>query len=170
MTPQPPARGNATRQAIIVELLERYDDLVDPMQVRAGGDRDGVGSLMPGTYTEAVRELERLLRLMREDRQASLLRLSDGTKISVRSCWWHLNARYIACTHLCREVPVKRKAKHGKSVTVLERRLVVVAASPAAADVDGRPCVKVQRGIEWLEASWSPQVALELPRLVYEAA
>lgn len=67
------------REQVIVELLERYTELADPMQSGNGGE-GGWGLSMPGTYTASVRELERLLGQMREER---------------RSQWWHVTERYI---------------------------------------------------------------------------
>lgn len=119
------------REEIVVALLERYSELVDPMQSGNGGE-GGWGLSMPRTYTASVRELERLLRLMQVER---------------RSQWWHVSERYLRAQSALKDVPVKRKTKHGKTVTVVERQ-VVVTYSPAVR------LEKVRRGVEWLAASW----------------
>lgn len=63
------------REEIIRTLLDRYNELVDPMQQRAGAG-DGVAlPLMPQTYTGSVRETERLVAEMR------LLALAHGRVI-----------------------------------------------------------------------------------------
>lgn len=120
------------REEQIVALLERYTELVDPMQAGAGGE-GGWGLSMPHTYTDSVRELERLLRVMREVRPSQ---------------HWHVSERYIRATSVVRDVPAKRKTKHGKTVTVVERR-VIVQWNPAVR------AHKVELGIAWLASRWA---------------
>lgn len=136
------------REQVIITLLERYAELVDPMQVRDGtGDGTDV-NLMPRTYTPTVRELERLLIRMRTER---------------RSQWWHVTERYLRCQHKTMDVHVKRKAKNGKTVKVLERQVVTT----------WHPGVKnerVRRGIEWLADQWSLPTEPMIPRELLVAA
>jgi len=132
------------REEVIVQLLERFQELVEP----AGGNGiPGSGDylpLMPATYTPSVRELERLLIRMRDER---------------RSQWWHVTERYLRCQHVNRDVPVKRKGKNGKTVTVVERQLVVTFHPGVRAE-------KVRRGISWLAEEWrlghEPMIPQEL--------
>ncbi len=112
-----------TREETISSLLERYHDLVDPLNGPAGVRGTGEGMPLaahephcelirkpsagfvpiakrPGVarctcVIEDVLRLERVLRLMRDDRHAKLLRLPSGEKVSVRKCWWHVNAWYV---------------------------------------------------------------------------
>lgn len=119
------------REEVIVALLERYSELVDPMQSGNGGEA-GWGLSMPRTYTASVRELERLLKVMQVER---------------RSQWWHVSERYLRAQSALKDVQVRRKTKHGKTVTVTERQ-VVVTWSPAVR------LEKVRRGVEWLASSW----------------
>ena len=166
MTPvHPPgleARLTGTRVEVVTQLLERYNEFVDPMQ-SGNGDGDTGLRLMPATYTSSVRELERILRVMREDRAASLVRLKTGEKASVRSLWWHVNQRYIACSSSLKDVRVRRKAKNGKHVVVIERRLV--PAYPPEVSL-----VRVERGVEWIADAWSVPFEPMLPRVVLVAA
>lgn len=95
------------REQVIVELLERYNDLSDP--VRAGNGDGITGVLrMPPTYDASVRELERLLVTMRDDRHRPLLVLPSGEKASVRSCWWHVNQRYLEAVTVMRTLVWRR--------------------------------------------------------------
>ena len=132
------------REEVIVSLLERLAEFTEPLNGPTGiaGDGDSV-ALMPRTYTPSVREVERLMRRMRVER---------------RSQWWHVNARYVLCEHVARDVPVRRKAKNGKTVTLLERQLVAVFDRGVRAE-------KVRRGVEWLAAEWAlphePMLPLE---------
>lgn len=136
------------RHEVIEQLLSRYAELTDPQQSRSGlGDGDHV-PLMPATYTASVRELERLLLVMRQDRTRPLVTLKDGRKASVRSLWWHVSERYLRSTVVLKDTPVKRKAKHGKTLTVLERR-AVVQYDPKVSSVH------VDRAIEWLASEWT---------------
>lgn len=135
------------REEIIVALLERYSELVDPMQAGGGGE-GGWGLSMPATYTDSVRELERLLRVMREVRPSQ---------------HWHLSERYIRATSVLRDVKVKRKTKHGKTVTVVERRVVPV----------WNPAVrlhKVELGVAWLASRWALAHEPMLPNALLVAA
>lgn len=142
------------REATLVLLLERYDDLVDPMQIRAGGDRDGFGALMPGTYNASVRELERLVVRLRAERP---------------NLWWHVNARYLACTwRTCFRCPKcggethagvhRHRDKRGRMSDYVGVRIVKPFWSER---VDTR---KVRRGVEWLAAEWDLAGEPSLPR------
>lgn len=137
------------REEIIVALLERYGELVDPMQSGNGGEA-GWGLRMPATYTPSVRELERLLRRMRGERPSQ---------------WWHVSERYIRAQSALKDVPVKRRTKHGKPVTVVERQ-VVTTWHP------GVRLEKVRKGVEWLADSWDARRVGEpmLPAAVMVAA
>lgn len=135
------------RQRIIVELLDRYDELVSPLQARNGhGDGEPL-PLMPATYTASVRELERLMQRMRAERPSQ---------------WWHVNEHYIACTWVVREVPVRRKAKRGH-VTELTRARVRRASPAVRAE-------KVRRGVQWLADEWAAPFEPMLPQELLVAA
>lgn len=137
------------REEIVTQLLERYVELVDPMQSGNGSGDTGL-RLMPATYTASVRELERLMQRMRQER---------------RSQWWHVSERYIRAEHVLRDVKVKRRTKHGKTVTVVERQ-VVTSYHP------GVRLEKVRRGVAWLADEWDARRIGEpmLPRDVQVAA
>lgn len=120
------------REEVLVQLLERYAELAEP-----GGGNNVPGSgdhvpLMPHTYTPSVRELERLLIRMRTER---------------RSQWWHTTERYLRCHHTTKDMPVKRKAKNGKTVAIIERQVVITWHPGVRAE-------KVRRGVTWLAQEW----------------
>src|SRR4051812_41632757 len=156
------------REEVITTLLERLPELVDPMQSGNGLGDTGL-RLMPPTYTASVREIERLLRLMRDDRASPLVRLLDkngaptGEKASVRSLWWHLTERYVRCRQSTKDVPVRRKAKHGKTLLVIERRVVTSHNSR----VDQ---AKVRAGVTWLAGRWGLAQEPMLPNELLVAA
>ncbi len=137
------------REEVIARLLDRYTELVDPLNGPASvrGDGDSVVG-MPRTYTPSVRELERLMVRMRQE---------------ARSIWWHTNAYYIACQWVTKDRPVKRKGKSGKTVTVMERQAVRVHDS-------GVRLEKVRRGVSWLASEWSLPVEPMLPVELLEVA
>ena len=132
------------REEIIYQLLERWDDLVEPgVHVDAPGDRAYI-PLMPSTYTPTVRELERLLKVMRSER---------------RSQWWHVTERYLRSSVRVIEVPVKNgRVKLPPHTTHLAggiqrgdktARLTVKTWNPAVR------AEKVRRGVAWLAIGWS---------------
>lgn len=148
-----PARMSV-REVAIVQLLERYEDLVDPQQIRAGGDRDGFGALMPGTYTGSVRELERLVVRLREERH---------------HLWWHLNERYLACEwRTCWRCPRCKGETHAQRHRHRDRR-------GRMSNYDGvrilKPFwservnpAKVRAALSWLAGEWSLEHEPMLPR------
>jgi hypothetical protein len=127
------------REQAIVALLERYDDLVDTWRVERSSGAEGV-PLMPPTYTGDVRELERLLRRLRAEQ---------------RPLWWHVNAHFLAANWVAKTVWVRRKAKHGKHVTVAERRM-------ERQDDRSDPKV-VGLGVWWLAREWALEHEPMLP-------
>lgn len=79
------------RATVLWTIAENYQDLVDPLNSRAGIHGTGEAlALTPATYTSTVREFERLMTTMRNDRHRSLITLGAGERVSVRSLHWHL--------------------------------------------------------------------------------
>lgn len=156
------------RRDVIVHLLERLNELVDPVRAGNGDGQTGL-LLMPATYTPSVRELERLLVVMRLDRSESLLLLGNGRKASVRACWWHLNERYLrATTRTCWRCPkcsteshVERhthRDRRGKLCAYPGKRVLVNVYDPG---VDEK---LVDAGVGWLAEHWALAVEPMLPR------
>lgn len=147
-----------SREQAIVALLERYDDLVDPQQIRAGGSRDSFGALMPATYNDSVRELERLLCSMRDSRGAIVKWTVKEQRYaaSPRKLWWHLNARFITSQTVQRKTVVRRKTKRGKTVTDSVWRMVRLP--------NGSVDVMVDRGVVELAQAWALPHEPMLPR------
>lgn len=172
------------REDVIRQLLERYAEFTDPLNGPAGAPGDGDGlALMPRTYTASVRELERLLCTMRQDRHRALLTLASGEKVSVRSCWWHVTERYLRCSTRQRSVRWLR----GQWVDLRPNEHVI--GKPGGWELtlaDGRTRKKatptefvvvvqtwdaavrsklVDRGVEWLASEWAlahePMLPLE---------
>lgn len=118
---------------------------------------------MPETYSASVREVERLLRVMRDDRWRPLV-VVGGERVSVRSLWWHVRGFYVDAV---RSVWVPARVRVPRSRRGDLRRLAV--------DGSGRPMpvlrvVRVpgarrdlaEAGVEWIAANWrlssEPQV------------
>jgi hypothetical protein len=162
------------RERIIVELLERYAELTDPMQAGNGGTTSGL-TMMPHApgchvrdwnpptctcYRRSVVELERLLRQMR-DHGGEILTIpiphshGQSMRVSVRSLWWHLNARYIASTKVQREIMVRRRGKHGKTALVPEQRIITLK-NPSNDTL-------VASGVTWLAEHWDRDVFVQMP-------
>jgi hypothetical protein len=153
--PVPTLSPLATRERKIVQILESFDALHDSRQAGNGGDR-GMGGLTPhepGCHVwdwrpplctcayRCVAELERLLAEMR-----------DGEE---RRLWWHLNEHFIAVVWAHRVVYVRRKAKHGKHLTVAEPRMERVG--------DKSDQKLVAAGVSWLAEHWGLRIEPELP-------
>ncbi len=77
-----------------MEMLRRYTEAQEPLsgrsQVPGSGDRL---PLMPPTWNDSYRELERCLRQLRDTRP---------------TCYWHLCERFIRTQDLTLELPVRR--------------------------------------------------------------
>ena len=150
------------RVAVLTTLLELYNDLADPCQSGNGGTQGSDGlTLMPATYTDSVRELERLLKLMREDRGLSLIQTSQG-KVSVRKLHWHVSEWFIRCTTANRWVTEPARTRSGKKTTRRVRAIVTVR-NPA---VDER---LVDAGVRWLAENWGLDSEPMLPTAVVES-
>lgn len=144
------------REEVLWKIAELYPELVDPLSGPSGvrGTGESLG-FMPAEYTATVREYERLVRLMRDDRGLSLLRLEDGTKVSVRSCWWHLEHYWHRARRVVKRQQVTRPGKRGARVVLLnaDRTPVLQPAlvwlRDPAADV-----VRAKRAIQFIADSW----------------
>jgi hypothetical protein len=84
-----------TRVEIFEEMLRRYSEAQETMNKGGMGDGSSV-TLMPLTWNESYRELERVLKLMREERPSQ---------------WWHLTERFLRCQDQVAEVRVFRTRK-----------------------------------------------------------
>lgn len=139
------------RVEVIEQLLTSYHQLVDPLQQGSGNGPTGV-LLMPATYTPSVRELERILKAMRDDPRNAILRHEDGTKrildgkpVTPRRLWWHANAWYIQCERVTVR-PTLKASRNAKGK--LSRLRVDEHGQPLAVDTTGRPLVRVLRAPE----------------------
>lgn len=167
------------RTKVLERLLEHYAELVDPMQMR---DQPGEGTgliLMPATYTASVRELERLICSLREDRHGPIRKWTalnerdqpEAFAASPRRLWWHLNAWYIAVEHKTYTPPLrvqkgaKRKLvklqvdQHGQALPQVR-----VLRSPEA-----RYPIAL-KAVEWLSENWGLQSEPMLPQELVNAA
>lgn len=145
-----------SRVSVLTRVAELYTELVDPMSGPAGirGDGDSIG-FMPPTYSATVREYERLVRLMRDDRHEPLIEL-NGAKVSVRSLWWHLEMWHHRAVRVIRNHPVTTK-QGGRLVTLMNpgnpptpvtRPTIAYLRDPKA------DRVRAERAIQFISARW----------------
>lgn len=150
------------REEVIRDLLGLWRDCCDPMQSGNGGT-SGEGWLrMPGSYTDSFRELERLLKSMRDDRTRSLIVLASGEKVSVRKLGWHVSERFIRSTTKNGWQTIRRRNVKGKMVTERVRAIVTVVHPDVREDL-------VTAGIRWLATEWSLPHEPFLPKQVVDA-
>lgn len=157
------------REQILWRIAELYTDLTDPLNGPAGirGTGETTGGMNPHLYTPTVREYERLVKLMRDDRTEPLIATSSG-KVSVRSLWWHLEHWHHRAQTVIRHYPVTTK-NHGKPVqlrnqdgTPVTRPTIAHLRDPKANEQ------KAQQAITWIAQHWGLQVEPMLPAPVIE--
>lgn len=169
-----------TREQAIVELLERYHELTDPVR---SGNRSGLTgvTLMPHERScalhergrqctcsfRAVTELERLLALMRNRaKQEAYGGYSLGV-LRFHVVAWYVDVERVASWH---------------PIVVKRGRTRVAVGQEVLRDVSGRwvPSVRVEHpprrdpharreraelGVEWLAKRWALEVEPSLPRV-----
>lgn len=152
-------RSLTHRGRVIAQILERYNDLIDPLL--SGNESGSTGVLlMPATYTPTVREVERLMQTLREDRHGPLTKWThDGEPFaaSPRRLWWHLNGWYIDVQHVLHVPPLKTQKNKRKQLTRQPVDQLYGAALPQVrivrkADVRFPIALK---GVERLAELWS---------------
>lgn len=128
------------RGQVITTILERYDELTDPLT-----SRDSIASSgsrvprMPATYTASIREVERLY---------VQLRSADSRT------HWHLAEWYIRPVVKLAHVP-KLTRRHGKLVQVLNAdRSPVFTTSVVVRRVPGVRRDLAEQGVSWMASSW----------------
>ena len=158
------------RFSVLWRIAELYTELVDPLNGPGGVRGTGEAVLgMPAEYTPTVREYERLVKLLRDDRSVPLLRLEDGTKVSARSCWWHLEHWHHRAQRVIRHMPVTKVGKRGRLMTVRNSDgspvtvpTIVWLRDPAADEV------RAKRAIQWMCTNWKLPSEPFLPVAVLE--
>lgn len=143
-----------TREETLTQILERLTELTDPMQSGNGNDDSGL-RLMPATYTASVRETERLLAKLRDERH---------------HLWWHLNEHYIRaeqttayqcpkCDAISHYATHSHRNKHGKPSTYKGTRILRTTWNQA---VNPK---KVGQGVRQLAAWWTLKHEPRFPSL-----
>jgi hypothetical protein len=187
------------RTDVIVQLLERMHELLDPVRAGNGDGQTGM-LLMPHSPDCAVTrsspprcscalrslvELERLLRVMRDSGHDPLNVLPSGERVSTRTLWWNLNERYLRCETALREVTWRSgrwQLSHGSVVAQpggWEQALVAERSRRRQRGIPVRVLVvtwhpgvdeaRVAAGVGWLAANWGLPVEPMLPREVLAA-
>lgn len=148
-----------SRVSVLEQLLERFTELVDPMQ-SGNGDGDTGLRLMPATYSPSVRELERLVVRLREERH---------------SLWWHVNERYLKavqstawmcpkCHGISHAAVHKHRDKRGKPSTYKGARVLRTSWDVS---VNAK---KVSLGVAQIGAWWALSHEPFLPDVIQAAS
>lgn len=164
-----------TRVTILREIARLYPELIDPLNgpatIRGTGESLG---LMPTTYTSTVKEYERLVRLMRDDRSEPLLELRHKGqvigKLSVRSAWWHLEHYHHRAERVIRHQPITTK-RGRRTVTLVNADKSPVTQPTIAYHRDPKANeAKADRALEWIAQHWDHKRIGEpmLPQAVIE--
>lgn len=148
------------------DIAARYHELVDPLN--SGEGVRGTGELvplMPATYTESVREFERLYDLMRNRAKQESFR-----GVSVGTLRWHILEYHLKAEKVVRIEPV-RVLKGRKRVQLRDANgdLVVRLNVGYRRHPDAREGRAVD-GIEWIAGRWGLRSEPMLPRELLVAA
>lgn len=159
-----------TRVEVLREIAGRYHELVSnsgsPGQP-GSGDRI---PLMPATYTQTVREFERLMAYMRHDRGESL-QVVDGEKVSVRALRWHILEWYVNATHTIRHVPIQ--LKKGRKIALLHDQDGHAITTTPIVRWHRLPAAKetlADAGLAWMAAAWALRSEPMLPAELMDIA
>lgn len=159
-----------TRQTILKEIARLYPELIDPLNGPTGIRGTGeIAGGMPSTYTATVKEYERLVKLMRDDRSEPLLTDKHGNKLSVRSAWWHLEHWHHRATRVIRHQPIVTK-RGRRTVTLVNADKTPVTRPTIAYLRDPKAQEhKADRAIEWIAQHWNEDIGEPmLPAAVVE--
>lgn len=133
------------RVRILTTIAERYHELIEPAGREGVRGSGGAIPLPPSTYTPSVREFERLLGLLRNERH---------------SVWWHVRAYYVDAEHRltwfcpkCRGLSHKPEHTHddaaGRPYVVAGKQHVRVSRHRNANEK------KAAKGIVWMAGRWA---------------
>jgi hypothetical protein len=113
-TTSPKTQDPLTGRCNLIEnILNRWDELTSPLHGRTGQGTDDLPAQMPASYNPSVKELERLIRVLRDDRHAHLMLTHSGEKVSLRQQWWHLNEYYLKAHRVLTIPPKIPRSKRG---------------------------------------------------------
>ena len=121
------------RATIIEAILSRYAELVERGGLNGSSSDGGQPPQMPATYSPSVKEVERLMGVLRE---------------KDRRLWWHLSEKYLRSSETIKTSTERRKVK-GKGYITVHLRKVVPHHSPR---LDEK---LVEEGLEKLASWWS---------------
>lgn len=152
------------REQILWRIAELYTDLADPTggpsDIR--GTSESTGGMNPKLYTATVKEYERLVKLMRDDRSEPLIATPQG-KLSVRSLWWHLEHYHHRAQRVIKHLPVT--SKRGQRIvnadgTPHTQPAIAHLRDPKAKEAHAR------LAIAWIAQHWGLPVEPMVPQAV----
>jgi hypothetical protein len=143
-----------TKRETLIEMLKRYDDAQNTL-IHSGDGSNGWPQLMPPTWNQSYRELERALRQLRSTHPEP---------------YRHLHARYIDPWRMRAEVPVKKGGElrlprdcelaAGQPVSGLKTAHVILNVwadwvnACRKCDLDKPTCCAVRRALDELERTY----------------
>lgn len=158
------------RATVLWTIAANYQDLVDPLNSRAGIHGTGEAlALTPATYTSTVREFERLMTTMRNDRHRALIAVYDAKgnlieKASVRKLHWHLLEYHLKAVKTTRAPKLTIAKGHTRKLVKLQ---VDDHGSPLPIfRVHRHPQARMElaaAATEWQGREWSLRHEPELP-------
>lgn len=164
------------RAAVLWTIAANYNDLVDPI-ASAGIQGDGASfglQLTPPTYTTTVREFERLMTVMRNDRHSALISIYDDKgnfieKASVRKLHWHLLEYHLKATKTMTVPKLTIARAHGRKL----HRLPVDEHGAALPKITMRrhPQARIElaaQAVEWQATNWTLDHEPMIPKASYE--
>jgi hypothetical protein len=144
-----PAQALNTRQKVLDELLTHYRTAEETLWSGQGYDATDMAGVrgMPAVWTRSYRELEGLLKKMRNQGQQKAV---EG--FSLQTLYWHLAEWYLR-SEVFPQWPKKYSVQRGRET--IEVRPPVRMVLRRHKDV--RPA-RVKLALDWLDAEWTSSV------------
>lgn len=141
-----------SRERVLWEIAERYDELVSPLNgpadLRGSGERH---AMMPASYTPTVQEFERLLGVMRNQAKQQAFRGH-----SIGTLRWHILEYCLKAVRTIKQQPVTVVKRGKKKPVPLRHKDGSPVTAPAFHYVRHPQARKemAELGISWMAQNW----------------
>jgi hypothetical protein len=155
-----------SRQRVLREIATKYTDLVDTLNGNSGVPGDGSSVVcMPGTYTDSVREFERLAKVMRHTSD----QVGRYHGFRLKTLRFHLDGWYLEALRGSRSQPVLRANKQGKLVQQIDADgKVVMFPQPYVLRRRDAKQDRAELALRWIAEHWALGHEPFLPRELTE--